>query len=968
MQIFSLSALLKLEGGDKFNKDIDEATKKGDTFGSKLSSAMGKASAAVLKVASAATTAAGAFAVKYLKDGMKAAEDYALSYTKLETVMRNTMDASDDQIQSMVRLAEAQQQLGVVSQAAQITALAELASFVERKESMEDMLPVMNDYIAYQYGIGASEEQSRNVATALGKAIQGNIDGLSKQGFVLDEGRKEWFKTATEMERVQYVMELVGESMGGVNEALAQTDAGRLFQLEAAASSAQQQIGELANKAKIELMGEFLPAITSISQAFYDMITGDGSPERVTETIGDMVDKVISLVTKAVPQMLEIGSKVLLSFVRGIANAVPELTKAAVGILPEVVDTIIDMLPDILDAGVKTILELTNGIAKTLPELVPKAIDAVLTLAEGIVDNLEDIIDAGVQLLKALGQGIINALPIIEEKAPIIIDKFVTELGKAMNAFGEYFYNIGYSMGQKIQEGIMGLLSKLPGPIKEFFGIVEQESVKTGRGAGKAFQEISEDVDTRMRGAGRSVAAIYGGIRSEAAETSKKNMQYSKEMAASYDWMAQEAMMATDNLFQDEREKLDLSIKDTDKANKDKAKGASDAAKAKEKAAKDAFAKEKTLIEDLRIFEQIELEDAIAMYEELQRTKVEGSEEHYELEKTLHTLRKQLDAERLESSKKIAEQEKKDAEEEKKRIKEQEDAIAKLFASDKKYIDDKKFYNLLSTQEEVALWEDTQSKYLEGTKEREDADRSLYEAKKRLITEQETLLDKITAAEKKYSDAVDARAQTIYQSFGMFDELKEREKVVGKDLTKNLQDQVKELQNWSSNLEKLAKKGIDEGLLAELEKMGPGANAEIEALSKMSASELTKYAALWQQKHELARTQAAKELEGLREDTDEQIRALYDDLDAIIGENSYVLGENLVEGIIEGFNDRISELTQSIAQAMAGVFGDLPNAPGGGDFNLTIENLNTTSGDETLSAMEEFYFYFRQYQMGVGLT
>jgi hypothetical protein len=41
------------------------------------------------------------------------------------------------------RLIEQQERVGVVSKTAQTTALAELASFVERKESLEDMLPVI---------------------------------------------------------------------------------------------------------------------------------------------------------------------------------------------------------------------------------------------------------------------------------------------------------------------------------------------------------------------------------------------------------------------------------------------------------------------------------------------------------------------------------------------------------------------------------------------------------------------------------------------------------------------------------------------------------------------------------------------------------------------------------------------------------------------------------------------------------
>jgi len=95
--------------------------------------------------------AVGSAVKDYISDGQQMAEAAAEKHTLLATVMRNTMDASEDEIQSIVKLTETQAKMGVVSQTAQVSAMAELASFVARKESMEDILPVMNDYIAYQY-------------------------------------------------------------------------------------------------------------------------------------------------------------------------------------------------------------------------------------------------------------------------------------------------------------------------------------------------------------------------------------------------------------------------------------------------------------------------------------------------------------------------------------------------------------------------------------------------------------------------------------------------------------------------------------------------------------------------------------------------------------------------------------------------------------------------------------------------
>ncbi|MEK1833292.1 hypothetical protein AAAC51_43430 [Priestia megaterium] len=95
---------------------------------------------------------------------------------------------------------------------------------------------------------------------------------------------------------------------------------------------------------------------------------------------------------------------------------------------------------------------------------------------------------------------------------------------------------------------------------------------------------------------------------------------------------------------------------------------------------------------------------------------------------------------------------------------------------------------------------------------------------------------------------------------------------------KNLQGQIEVMKNWSSNIDKLAKRGIDEGLLASLRKMGPEAAGQIQALTQMSGPELDKYVALWKEKHALARREAETELAKLKESTVRQIKELENSL------------------------------------------------------------------------------------------
>ncbi|MFH3639809.1 hypothetical protein WAH83_23540, partial [Acinetobacter baumannii] len=60
-------------------------------------------------------------------------------------------------------------------------------------------------------------------------------------------------------------------------------------------------------------------------------------------------------------------------------------------------------------------------------------------------------------------------------------------------------------------------------------------------------------------------------------------------------------------------------------------------------------------------------------------------------------------------------------------------------------------------------------------------------------------------------------------------------------LMENLEQQTKVLSNWMKNLKTLAARGVDDGLIKELQQMGPKAANEVEALTQMTQGGLNKY-------------------------------------------------------------------------------------------------------------------------------
>lgn len=165
--------------------------------------------------------------------------------TKLQTVMRNTMDATDDEVQSIKDLCSAQQELGVVGADVQVAGAQELATYASKKSSLATLIPVMNDMIAQQYGFNATQEAAVNIATMMGKVFAGQTSALSRYGYTFSEAQEQILKFGTEEEKAATLAEVIRQSVGGVNAELAKTDSGRMVQLNNTIGDMKEQVGQL---------------------------------------------------------------------------------------------------------------------------------------------------------------------------------------------------------------------------------------------------------------------------------------------------------------------------------------------------------------------------------------------------------------------------------------------------------------------------------------------------------------------------------------------------------------------------------------------------------------------------------------------------------------------------------------------------------------------------------------------------
>lgn len=279
---------LMLRVGADFSAVTTQSKKASKSMGSMMSainrstSKLNSAISGMNKVLGAAGIAVSlAGIVSAAKNAAAAFNEVQENNAALAQVMKNTMGATKEQWRSVLDLADAQQRLGVIDAEVTKAGAVELATYLGLSDSLETLIPVMNDMLAQQYGMAASSENAANIATMLGKVMNGQTGALSRYGYSFTTAQEAILKYGDEAQRAAVLAQVVEESVGGMNQALAQTPAGRLQQVKFALGDIQEQFG----KAVMTIATAFLPLLNTVAAALQRIAAWAG---RVAQAIANV--------------------------------------------------------------------------------------------------------------------------------------------------------------------------------------------------------------------------------------------------------------------------------------------------------------------------------------------------------------------------------------------------------------------------------------------------------------------------------------------------------------------------------------------------------------------------------------------------------------------------------------------------------------------------------------------------------
>lgn len=402
----------------------EAGTAAGKNIAANIGGTLQKVGGGMMK-AGAIATAVSVPIIAGINKAMSAYEVQSAAETKLTEIYKTRMGASKQAAQATMDLASALQKEGIIGDEVQLSGAQQLATFAKMPDTVNTLLPAMNNLLAQQKGYNATAEDATGIANLMGKVLGGQVGALKRVGITFDENQEKMLKAGTEEEKAAVLAQVITDNVGNMNKTMAETDLGKIQQMK-------NSMGDLVE----EIGGALAPALSQVA----DFISANIVPViqqvvgflQANPIIGNIVLAITGLLAVGGPLLIILGS--IVSAVGALIPVVTAITAPMLGIAAGI---------GVLVAALVVAWTQSEAFRNAITNLVTQLGPVLMPVIDSVIALFKILFDEFVACATAIGNDlapVINALtPILVKVASVVggvLKKGFTVLGSVIKVVG----------------------------------------------------------------------------------------------------------------------------------------------------------------------------------------------------------------------------------------------------------------------------------------------------------------------------------------------------------------------------------------------------------------------------------------------------------------------------------------------------------------------------------------------------
>lgn len=434
------------KGADKAADEVEELADASKEAGDGLSSAAVAAGTFLGNLAADAIKGV----VEWLGNAVEESREYRTEMGKLDTAFTTNGHSAQDATRTYKEL---QGVLGETDQA--VEAANHLAKLCDNEKELSDWTNIATGVYA-TFGASIPIEgltEAANETAKVGTLTGSLADALNWAGVSEEDFQAKLDACSTEQERQALITETLNGLYSEAADKYRETNAEviRANQANEEWASIMGEVGGAVDPILTDvkllgasLVGDLVPGITGVAEAFREVMNGNGSGaalENLGEALSGIFEQIFSTITNMLPgvtltavslvstlassvmgmlpQLVSVGAEVIESIIRGITVTVPRLINMFAASLPELLSTITKSIYTIADVILYTALP---AILDALPAIFSGLAEALVSMTPNLVELIgELIVDVFYNVLPSLLNAITSIMAVLTEQLPVIV-------------------------------------------------------------------------------------------------------------------------------------------------------------------------------------------------------------------------------------------------------------------------------------------------------------------------------------------------------------------------------------------------------------------------------------------------------------------------------------------------------------------------------------------------------------------
>ena len=444
MEIFKIFGTLALNGQDKFNKDIDNATGKGASFASKLKSGLTTAA----KVGGAAITAVGAGMVWLSKQAIDSYGDYEQLVGGVDTLFKESSATVQGYAQNAYKTA------GLSANEYMETVTSFSASLLQSLGNNTAAAAEMADL-----AITDMSDNANKMGTDM-TAIQNAYNGFAKQNYtMLDNLKLGYGGTKEEMQRLIDDANALNAAQGRLTEYSIDSYA----DIVSAIHDVQTEMG-ITGTTSLEASTTIQGSLASMKSAWKNLLTGIADPDQdlgmlinnMVDSAGIALDNLVPLIVNLLPRIATalgtLGKKLTKKLPGIIRTLLPALISGAIGLITGLVTEIPAILAALWDAVIAT----WSTLAAQFPILgnIESAAVSAMGKVRSALEPLKSVFQDAWQKIKGIWDTVEPYFAMTWESIKQVFSTAWDAIKAVWDVVGPYY--------EAIWEGIKSIFSAVP--------------------------------------------------------------------------------------------------------------------------------------------------------------------------------------------------------------------------------------------------------------------------------------------------------------------------------------------------------------------------------------------------------------------------------------------------------------------------------------------------------------------------